>query len=99
MQSVFHQPLLNKDLLESLGYELERELKSIVVSFGAGEEIWNSRKTTAQTIESMDLAPAVNVYADVFNFREAMETELVWLRDNGVVSGLTDADINHQTCF
>lgn len=90
LHSGIHITVLNA----TLNPELEKELKSIVLSFGAGEESWNSRKITAQTIERMNLVPAVIADTNAFNFSEAMETELVWLRDNGVVSGLTDADIN-----
>lgn len=74
--------------------ELEKELASIVLSFGAGEEAWNNRKTTTQIVKSMDLVPSVNVDINVFDFSEAMKTELVWLRDNKIISGLTDADTN-----
>lgn len=74
--------------------ELEKELESIVLSFGAGEEAWNNRKTTSQIIKSMDLVPSVNVDINFFDFSEAVKTELTWLRDNKIISGLTDADIN-----
>ena len=74
--------------------ELEKELASIVLSFSAGEEAWNNRKTTTQIVKSMDLVPSVNVDINVFDFSEAMKTELIWLRDNKIISGLTDADTN-----
>jgi hypothetical protein len=49
----------------------------------------------SKVLELDDLEPSVNVNAVAFDFGDAMMTELNWLRDNGVISGLTDADIDN----
>ena len=40
-----------------------------------------------------DLAPAVDVDPDTFDFSRAMEVELEWLRRSGIVAGLDDQDV------
>ncbi|MBU4373780.1 MAG: hypothetical protein KJ714_04930 [Euryarchaeota archaeon] len=75
---------------ETLNPELEKELKSIVLSFGAGEEGWNSRKTTAQTIERMDLVPAVNTDADAFNFSKGYNSRVVHFKGSWLPYFRTD---------
>ena len=87
MDSGVHILILNTTLTP----ELEKELESIILSFGAGEEAWNNRKTTEEIITNTNFASG-NV--DVFNFSEALRIELSWLRDNKVISGLDDEDIN-----
>ncbi|MCK4471416.1 MAG: hypothetical protein KAW49_06470 [Anaerolineae bacterium] len=46
--------------------------------------------------EWMDLAEALDVSADEFDWQEAMRTELAWLRDKGVIAGLSDAEIEES---
>lgn len=90
----FHSGVNIIILNATLTPELEKELASIVLSFGAGEEAWNNRKTTTQIVNSMDFVPSVNIDINVFDFSDAMKIELIWLRDNKIISGLTDADTN-----
>ncbi|MDP6641120.1 MAG: hypothetical protein QF381_01590 [Nitrososphaerales archaeon] len=49
--------------------------------------------SSISTEEEFDLASALGVSADDFNWFEAMTLELEWLRNNRVVTGLTDQDI------
>jgi hypothetical protein len=72
--------------------ELEEEFRSIVLSLGVREEEWNNRKTTTQTVESMDLA-ALQDYLESFDFKTGAKVELEWLMNNGVIFGLSDSDI------
>jgi len=41
-----------------------------------------------------DLVEAINIKKDNFDFRSAIKIELDWLRTNGIISGISDADIS-----
>ncbi|MEM7818294.1 MAG: DUF333 domain-containing protein, partial [Candidatus Aenigmatarchaeota archaeon] len=47
-----------------------------------------------ETQTGFDLGPAVNIDPNKFNFKEALKSELVWLRENKVINGLSDEDLN-----
>lgn len=46
-----------------------------------------------ETKEGYDLVPAVDIDPEKFNWKEAIKAELVWLRENKIISGLGDEDI------
>ena len=72
--------------------ELKDELKSVVLSFGVSEEEWNNAKIATRSIETTDLE-ACKDYLNDFDFKTAIKVELEWLRDSGIISGLSDDDI------
>jgi hypothetical protein len=77
---------------KELSPELKEELKSIALSLGISEEEWNSAKIETRTVEDIDLE-ALNEYLEGFDFKKAIKVELEWLRNNEVISGLDDSDI------
>ncbi|MBC8236462.1 hypothetical protein H8E77_43500 [bacterium] len=48
---------------------------------------------TVEVDGQTDLAPAVDIDKDEFDFQTAMKVELEWLRKNMIIAGITDADI------
>lgn len=48
---------------------------------------------TVEVDGQTDLAPAVDIDKDEFDFQTAMEVELEWLRKNMIIAGITDDDI------
>jgi hypothetical protein len=74
--------------------DVKKEVDGVLVKIGFSEETLQNAIVESKMQEWDDLAPSVNVDASVFNFSEGMKNELIWLRDNGVISGLTDADID-----
>lgn len=90
--SGFSANIRNQD---SLTPESEEEFKDILKAYGLDSNLWSQAEIKTETKEDADLASAIeDVDPDTFNWSEAMKTELIWLRDNGVVTGLTDLDIN-----
>jgi hypothetical protein len=69
----------------------------VKIGFVATAENLQNVTVESKILELDDLEPSVNVNVAAFNFGDAMMTELIWLRDNGVISGLTDADIDNIT--
>lgn len=81
----------------TLTADAKKEIESALIKIGFAGTAENLQNFTVESkvLELDDLEPSVNVDGAVFNFSDAMRTELNWLRDNGVVSGLTDADIDN----
>jgi len=80
----------------SLSDEVRNEVARllVVIGFAAEEQAaLENASVESKANEWMDLAEAVDVSADEFDWQEAMRTELAWLRDEGVIAGLSDADI------
>ena len=48
---------------------------------------------TVEVDGQTDLAPAVDIDKDEFDFKAAMKVELEWLHENIIIVGITDADI------
>lgn len=46
-----------------------------------------------ETQSGFDLKPAVNIDPENFNWKEALKTELIWLRENKIIEGLSDEDL------
>jgi len=66
----------------------------VVIGFAADEQAaLENASVESKVNEWMDLAEAVDVSADEFDWPEAMRTELAWLRDKGIIAGLSDAEI------
>jgi len=80
----------------SLSDEVRSEVARVLVAirFATDERTaLENASVEAKVNEWMDLAEAIDVSADEFDWQEAMRTELAWLRDKGVIAGLSDADI------
>ncbi|MEA3345574.1 MAG: hypothetical protein U9Q78_04930 [Chloroflexota bacterium] len=80
----------------SLSDEVRSEIARVLVAIGfaADEQVaLQNASVESKVNEWMDLAEAVDVSADEFDWQEAMRTELAWLRDKGVIVGLSDAEI------
>ena len=66
----------------------------VVIGFAADERAaLENASVESKANEWMDLAEAVDVSAGEFDWQEAMRTELAWLRDEGVIAGLSDTEI------
>lgn len=78
---------------ESLTPELEQELREVLLSIGITEEEWNNpRIKITEMAEDID-TEALDEYVNGFDFKTAIKVELEWLRDNKIISGLSDSDI------
>lgn len=80
----------------SLSDEVRSEVARVlvVIGFAADEQAaLQNADVESKVNEWMDLAEAVDVSAGEFDWQEAMRTELAWLGDKGVISGLSDAEI------
>lgn len=77
----------------SLSPELEEESKSILEAHGINRSVWENAKIEVLEGMSEISIPTVDIDPEAFDWGEAMRVELTWLRDNGVISGITDSDI------
>jgi len=78
----------------SLTPELEEELKNVLKAYGLNPDLWAQAKIKTETREDVDLAPAIDIDLDTFDWGLALSTELEWLRSNSVISDLTDEDLD-----
>ena len=74
--------------------ELEEEFKNVLEAYGLNPDLWNQAEIKTETREDVDLAPAIDIDLDSFDWGFALRTELEWLRNNNVISGLTDEDLD-----
>jgi hypothetical protein len=78
---------------ELLNDQVKSDLKAIINSLGLDEKALGELE--ANIIKSNDevLVESVDVKKDEFDFKSAMKTELEWLKENGVIVGITEDDI------
>ena len=74
--------------------ELEEEFKNILEAYGFNPDVLSQAEITPRTIQDVDLEPAIDIDLDTFDWGQALRTELEWLQNNNVISGLTDSDLN-----
>ena len=74
--------------------ELEEEFKSVLKAYGLNPDLWAQAKIKTETREDVDLAPVIDIDLENFDWGLALSTELEWLRNNKVISGLTDEDLD-----
>ena len=81
--------------------ELEEEFKNILEAYGFNPDVLSQAEITPRTIQDVDLEPAIDIDTDLavdildaFNWGQALRTELEWLQDNNVISGLTNSDLD-----
>ena len=73
--------------------ELEEEFKNILEAYGFNPDVLSQAEITPRTIQDVDLEPAIDIELDTYDWGQALRTELEWLQNNNVISGLTDDDI------
>nr|QNO52003.1 hypothetical protein HGMICNAC_00005 [Methanosarcinales archaeon ANME-1 ERB6] len=74
--------------------ELEEEFKKVLEAYGFNPDVLSQAEITPRTIQDVDLEPAIDIDLDTFDWGQALRTELEWLQNNKVISGLTDDDLN-----
>jgi hypothetical protein len=81
--------------------ELEEEFRNILEAYGFNSDVLSQAEITPRTIQDVDLEPAIDIDTDLavdildaFNWGQALRTELEWLQDNNVISGLTNSDLD-----
>ncbi len=74
--------------------ELEEEFKNVLEAYGLNPDLWNQAEIKTETREDVDLAPAIDIDLNSFDWGFALRTELEWLRNNNVIRGLTDDDLD-----
>lgn len=74
--------------------ELEEEFKNILEAYGFNPDVLSQAEITPRTIQDVDLEPAIDIDLDTFDWGQALRTELEWLQNNKVISGLTDDDLD-----
>jgi hypothetical protein len=77
----------------SLTPELEEELKNVLKAYGLNPGFLDQAEVRTEIREDVDLAPAIDIDLDTFDWGLALRTELEWLRSSSVISGLTDEDL------
>jgi hypothetical protein len=80
---------------ETLRDDVRAEIEEALIAIGLDgfEAILKDENVVVGFEEYTDLVPSVGVDPENFDWREAMKTELKWLRESDLVSGLTDRDI------
>jgi len=80
----------------SLSEGAKDEITDVLVAIGFFEstDIIDDTAIVSDIREWDDLESAISVAADDFDFGAAMKTELGYLRDDGMVVGLTDEDVD-----
>lgn len=72
----------------TLTLELEEEFKNVLEAYGFNPDVLSQAEITPRTIQDVDLAPAIDIDLDTFDWGQALIVELIWLQDNNVISGL-----------
>ena len=78
---------------ESLNDQIKSDLKAIITSLGLDERVFDELETNVIKSNNETLVESVDVKKDEFDFKSAIETELDWLRENRVITGITGDDI------
>ncbi len=84
------------DNAKSLSESAKGEITDVLVAIGFFEstDIIDDTAIVSDIREWDDLESAIGIAADDFDFGTAMKTELEYLRDDGVIMGLTDGDVD-----
>jgi len=83
-----------------LAEQAREEIATFLVAIGFAvdeESALDNAEIESYSNEWQDLAPAIDIDPEEFDWKLAMKTELLWLRDNGVIRGLTDSDIDEAS--
>jgi hypothetical protein len=81
---------------KSLSEDAKCEITDVLIAIGFFEstDIIDDTAIVSNIREWDDLESAIGIAADDFDFGNAMKTELEHLRDDGVIMGLTDGDVD-----
>jgi len=79
--------------MESLNDQVKSDLKAIIGSLGLDERVLDEIDANIIKSNNEVLVESVDVKKDEFDFRSAIETELEWLKENGVIDGIKEDDI------
>ena len=81
---------------KSLSEDAKCEITDVLIAIGFFEstDIIDDTAIVSNIREWDDLESAIGIAADDFDFGAAMKTELEHLRDDGVIMGLTDGDVD-----
>ena len=78
----------------SLTPELEEEFKNVLRACGFSPDLLDQAEITPRSVQDVDLVSAIDIDLDSFDWGMALKTELEWLQNNNVISGLTDEDLD-----
>lgn len=78
---------------QTIDARVNEDIRQIVDFYGFDSSILDQLEENASTWEYVELVEAI-VMDERFDFHTAMKIELEWLRDNGIILGLTDQDIS-----
>jgi hypothetical protein len=85
--------ILNVGNSQAIGAQVKKDISRMADFYSFAEGAIDQLEENISVMEYIHLVEPVNINAEEFDFHKAMKTELEWLRDNGVVAGLTDQDI------
>ncbi|MCD6127431.1 MAG: hypothetical protein J7J21_03540 [Methanomicrobia archaeon] len=74
--------------------ELKEEFKNVLRACGFSPDLLDQAEIKTETREDVDLVSAIDIDLDSFDWGMALKTELEWLQNNNVISGLTDEDLD-----
>jgi len=78
---------------QTIGDRVKEDIRQIANFYGFGESVLDQLEENASVRERITLVEVINIETEDFDFNSAMKMELDWLRDNGIVIGLTDQDV------
>jgi predicted transcriptional regulator len=68
-------------------------MEKILNFFTIRAEKWDEAKQETKTISDLVLSPTIDVVDEEFNWITAMQTELTWLAEQGIITGISDQKI------
>ncbi|MBD3184828.1 hypothetical protein GF312_21275 [Candidatus Poribacteria bacterium] len=76
-----------------IGEQQVNEFGHILKSFGVDESVIGQMSESIEKYENQDLAEAVDLDKESFDFKSALRTELDWLNINEIIKGIEREDI------
>jgi len=86
---------LNLNIMNSkvISDKVKEDIRQIANFYGFDEAVLERLEENVSVRERITLVEVINIETEDFDFNSAMKVELDWLRDNGIVIGLTDQDV------
>jgi hypothetical protein len=72
----------------------DQDVKAMLEELGVDGSAWDEADLEKKKERTTGYVPKADIDPDEFEWSEALTTELVWLRDVGVITGITDSDID-----
>ena len=79
---------------ETFSDELKAEFRSLLASLGVDNEVLDEFSADPTRLDLQDLAEAVDIRKDEFDFKSAVKVELDWLMTNKIITGIDEGDIS-----